>query len=54
MEQLYRQQRALAVPEIVLVSGVVTLICKKIAMLMRKPATAVMVITNQNCGSPKK
>ena len=46
--------RTLAVPEMVLLSGVVTLICKKMAMLMRKPAPAVTVMTDQNSNDPKK
>jgi len=46
--------QTLAVPEMVFVRGVVTLIWRKMAMLMRKPATAVMVMMFQKETSPRK
>jgi len=41
---------ALAVPEIVLVNGVVNLICKKVAILIKNPVIPVTVIITQNFG----
>ena len=46
--------QALAVPEIVLVKGVVYLICKKVAILIKNPVIPVMVITVQKDGLLKK